>query len=99
MCADGDNARGGVEYACGLQADDKRETDIGLRKKDIVMAEIKYIMSAIPYMGNKYKLLKHLVPLFPKQCNTFYDLFGGSGCVSINYRGGITLYTMSSMRI
>jgi site-specific DNA-adenine methylase len=39
-------------------------------------------------MGNKYKLLKQLVPLFPKQCDTFYDLFGGSGCVSINYRGG-----------
>jgi DNA adenine methylase Dam len=42
-------------------------------------------------MGNKYKLLKHLIPLFPKQCNTFYDLFGGSGCVSINYRGGYNI--------
>ena len=38
-------------------------------------------------MGNKYKLLKQLVPLFPKKCGTFYDLFGGSGVVSMNYHG------------
>lgn len=45
---------------------------------------IKYKKSPIFYMGNKYKLLKYLLPLFPKQINNFYDLFGGSGVVSIN---------------
>ena len=48
---------------------------------------MKYLESPIPYMGNKYKLLKQLVPLFPEKCNTFYDLFGGSGVVSMNYHG------------
>lgn len=46
-----------------------------------------YYESPIPYMGNKYKLLKQLLPLFPEKCDTFYDLFGGSGVVSMNYKG------------
>ena len=43
-----------------------------------------YIRSPIPYMGNKFKLLPYLIPIFPKKINTFYDLFGGSGVVSAN---------------
>ena len=35
-------------------------------------------------MGNKYKLLKYILPLFPDNIENFYDLFGGSGVVSIN---------------
>lgn len=46
-----------------------------------------FLESPIFYMGNKYKLLKQLIPLFPKECNTFLDLFGGSGVVSMNYNG------------
>lgn len=46
-----------------------------------------YKRSPIPYMGNKYKLLKDLIPLFPKECDVFVDLFGGSGVVSMNYQG------------
>lgn len=46
-----------------------------------------FLESPIFYMGNKYKLLKQLIPLFPKECNTFLDLFGGSGVVSMNYKG------------
>lgn len=44
----------------------------------------KYIKSPIFYMGNKYRLLPQLIPLFPSNINTFYDLFGGSGCMSGN---------------
>ncbi len=47
----------------------------------------KYYASPIFYMGNKYKLLKQIIPLFPKECNTFVDMFGGSGVVSMNYKG------------
>lgn len=43
-----------------------------------------YIKSPIFYMGNKYKLLEQLIPLFPTNINTFYDIFGGSGVVSAN---------------
>ena len=36
-------------------------------------------------MGNKKKLInKGLIDLFPKDINTFYDLFGGSAIVSMN---------------
>lgn len=48
---------------------------------------MKIMRSPIFYMGNKCKLLKDLLPLFPKECGTFVDLFGGSGCVSMNYQG------------
>lgn len=45
---------------------------------------MNYVKSPLHYMGNKYKLLEYLVPIFPKQIDTFYDLFGGSGVVSGN---------------
>ena len=48
------------------------------------MDKTKYIFSPIYYMGNKYKLLKYILPLFPDNIENFYDLFGGSGVVSIN---------------
>lgn len=46
----------------------------------------KYIKSPIFYMGNKYDLLYELLPRFPKEdeVETFIDLFGGSGTVSLN---------------
>lgn len=43
------------------------------------------IISPIFQMGNKRKLInKGLIDLFPKDINTFYDLFSGSGVVSMN---------------
>lgn len=43
------------------------------------------IISPIFYMGNKKKLInKGLINLFPKNIDTFIDLFGGSGVVSMN---------------
>ncbi len=44
------------------------------------------IKSPIFYMGNKYDLLDELLTYFPKkeEVDTFIDLFGGSGVVSIN---------------
>lgn len=43
------------------------------------------LISPIFYMGNKKKLInKGLISLFPENINTFYDLFGGSGVVSMN---------------
>ena len=37
-------------------------------------------------MGNKFNLLPQLLPYFPKNINCFYDLFGGSGTVSMNVK-------------
>lgn len=45
----------------------------------------KIIISPIPYMGNKKKLInKGLVSMFPNKINRFVDLFAGSGIVSMN---------------
>lgn len=35
-------------------------------------------------MGNKLKLMPQLLPLFPKNIDTFYDIFGGCGVVGAN---------------
>jgi len=44
-----------------------------------------YKQSPIFYMGGKYRLInKGLIDLFPKNINTFVDLFCGSGVVSMN---------------
>lgn len=46
----------------------------------------KYKRSPINYMGGKYRSLKHIIPHFPSNINTFYDLFAGSGTVHLNTR-------------
>lgn len=47
---------------------------------------MKKIKSPIFYMGNKYDMLDYLLPRFPKEdeVETFVDLFGGSGSVTLN---------------
>lgn len=46
---------------------------------------MEYVKSPLNYTGGKYKLLPQLLELFPKQVNTFVDLFaGGGGNVSVN---------------
>lgn len=42
------------------------------------------IQSPINYYGSKRRLLGQILPLFPRNINTFYDLFAGSGTVSLN---------------
>lgn len=42
------------------------------------------IKSPINYMGSKRRLLKQILPLFPANIHTFYDLFAGGGVVSLN---------------
>lgn len=45
---------------------------------------INYIKCPLNYTGNKYKLLSQILPLFPKNINTFVDLFAGSYTVGSN---------------
>lgn len=42
------------------------------------------IKSPLNYIGNKYKLLPQVMPLFPENINTFVDLFCGGGDVCAN---------------
>lgn len=43
-----------------------------------------YLKSPLNYTGGKYKLLKQIEPLFPKNINTFVDLFAGGCNVAVN---------------
>ena len=42
------------------------------------------IQNPISYPGNKNKLLKELIPLFPQDIDAFVDIFCGSGVVGVN---------------
>lgn len=42
------------------------------------------VRSPLFYVGDKYKLMPQLSKLFPKNINTFYDVFCGGGSASIN---------------
>ncbi|AVQ29723.1 DNA adenine methylase [Fusobacterium varium] len=43
-----------------------------------------YLKSPFNYIGNKYRLLPQILPLFPEKCDTFYDMFCGGLDVTIN---------------
>lgn len=43
-----------------------------------------YINSPFNYTGNKKKLLPKIMPLFPKNIDTFYDVFTGGNSIGIN---------------
>lgn len=57
------------------------------------------VKSPIFYMGNKFDLLPHLLPYFPDNINTFYDLFGGSGCVSGNVVANKIVYNELNVNV
>ena len=44
----------------------------------------QYVSSPMNYIGGKYKLLPQLLPLFPKNVDTFVDLFCGGANVGVN---------------
>lgn len=52
--------------------------------KDIMNG--KFRKSPMNYTGGKYRLLKQLLPLFPKDINTFVDLFCGGGDIFANVK-------------
>ena len=52
----------------------------------------KYIKSPINYIGNKYKVIDQIIPLFPDKISSFVDVFGGSGTVLINTKAEHYIY-------
>jgi len=44
----------------------------------------KFLKSPLNYTGGKYKLLEQIKPLFPKNIDTFVDLFAGGCNVAVN---------------
>jgi DNA adenine methylase/adenine-specific DNA-methyltransferase len=56
------------------------------------LKEEKYIKSPLNYVGGKHKLLKEILPLFPKDIHTFVDLFGGGFNVGVNVEAEHIIY-------
>lgn len=52
---------------------------------------MKYLKSPLNYIGGKGKLLDQILPLFPKNIFTFYDLFCGGCNVAINVDAEIVI--------
>lgn len=48
--------------------------------------------SPINYIGNKYRLLPQIIPLFPDYIDVYIDLFGGSGTVLLNVDANQYIY-------
>ncbi|MDY5306350.1 DNA adenine methylase, partial [Fusobacterium gastrosuis] len=44
----------------------------------------EYVKSPFNYIGNKHRLLAQILPLFPQNIDTFYDVFCGGLDVSVN---------------
>lgn len=53
---------------------------------------MEYIKSPLNYTGGKYKLLAQILPLFPKEIDTFIDLFGGGFNIGINIKAHKIIY-------
>ena len=66
------------------------KTNIEDHKEILYLCTIKqsqeYVKSPINYSGGKYKLLKQILPHFPENISTFYDVFAGGANVAINVK-------------
>lgn len=58
----------------------------------LVSVESKILKSPLNYIGGKYKLLPQILPLFPKNINTFIDLFAGGCNVGINVQANKIIF-------
>lgn len=55
-------------------------------RKSVNMTINKFIKSPLNYTGGKHRLLDQIIPLFPENIETFYDLFSGGSNVGINVK-------------
>src|SRR5699024_2532663 len=59
----------------------------------------KYLKSPLNYIGGKYRLLKQIIPLFPREIDTFVDLFSGGANVGINVNAKYHVFNDMNYRI
>lgn len=60
---------------------------------------MKYIKSCLNYTGGKYKLLPQIVPLIPRDINTFIDLFCGGCNVGLNIESKSVIFNDSLQQV
>ena len=59
----------------------------------------EWVKSPLNYVGGKYKLLPQIIPLFPNGIDTFVDLFGGGGNLSVNVKANKIIYNDISLQV
>lgn len=59
----------------------------------------KIIKSPLNYIGGKHKLLKQILPLFPKKIDTFIDVFSGGANVGINVSASTYIFNDMNYKI
>ena len=60
---------------------------------------MKYLQSPLNYTGGKFKLLPQIEPLFPKQIDTFVDLFCGGGNVGANVSSSKVIFNDTNRHV
>jgi adenine-specific DNA-methyltransferase len=58
----------------------------------IEKSQLPLFNSPLNYIGGKFNLLDEILPIFPKNINKFYDLFGGGGSITINAQAKKVIY-------
>ena len=66
---------------------------------DLAVSKNKLIKSPVNYIGGKYKLLPQILPIFPKNIDTFVDLFSGAANVGINVTAKKYIFNDMNSRI
>lgn len=60
---------------------------------------LSLISSPLNYTGGKYKLLPQILPLFPKNIDTFIDLFCGGCNVGLNVKAKKIIYNDNNIKL
>lgn len=64
----------------------------------MLQTEMEFLKSCLNYTGGKHKLLKQIIPLFPKNINNFIDLFCGGANVAINVNAQGFMYGIDNQK-
>lgn len=59
----------------------------------------EFIKTPLNYTGNKYRILKQIIPHFPKQINVFVDMFCGGATVGANVNAKKVYFIDSNPRV
>ena len=82
-----------VKYEMPFKAFNAGKTDIKNHKEILFITKVgksaqtkknSIIRSPFFYVGDKYKLMKQLLPLFPKDIETYFEPFSGGGRSLLN---------------
>lgn len=60
---------------------------------------LKLVRSPLNYTGNKYRILPQILPYFPKEIDTFVDLFSGGATVGLNVDAKRVVFIDSNERV